>query len=195
MLGITSSLPLEACLVLYPFGEGGNTAPCFFLCAVSPDLPQQIPTEHLSFSTWMNTTLLPSMSWQSYDTCSEYVLCDTGGCCYLHLCYPSPCIYRAKLVKDYMSEFPTTPRINSVTYEFANRKQFSSGQHAQFCTNPLLSPTMHSVPSLPQPVLCVSGTFCDSVANLLPLLQPWENSTVGALLSSGESVPVRPSVW
>jgi hypothetical protein len=83
--------------------------------------------------------------------------------CYLHLCYPFPCICRAKLEKNCVSEFPTTPRITSVNYGFPNRKRFPSGAHVQFCPNlcshfpPRSSPAMHSVLRLPQPVLCVLG--------------------------------------
>jgi hypothetical protein len=64
----TSTLPVEAGLVLYSIGECGNTALSLFLqCAVCHYIPQWIIAEHLSFLTWMDTLLSPSVLWQSCD--------------------------------------------------------------------------------------------------------------------------------
>jgi hypothetical protein len=48
-----------------------------------------------------------------------------------YFCYPFHSIYRAKLVKDYMSEFPTTLRIASMNYDFHALKIMS--EQFQLC--------------------------------------------------------------
>jgi hypothetical protein len=76
-------------------------------------------------------------------TCSKHVLCNTGCCYYLSLCYPCPCTHSAKIVKNCMWEFPTVLRVTSVDYEFPSWWRFPSGAHVLFCPS-LLSAHTHT---------------------------------------------------
>lgn len=200
----TSRLHVEACLVLYSFGQGGNIAPPFFFqCVFHHTYHSRFLPECLSFLTWMSTPSIFSVFWQSHHPSSKHAVCNTSSHCYLSFWYTFLCTYRTKLVNTCMLEFPTFLGITSVCYEFFNRKGFPSGVHVPLLFKcpahiPPPYPTSHAIPStpsvhyVPQPVLCVPWVFCyflcDCVKTLLPCC--WVENTAVELLPAGKSIPV-----
>jgi hypothetical protein len=148
-----------------------------------PSIRGILTREHLTFQTWMSTP--PSASWQLYDTYCKHVLCNTEGLCCLSLRYPFLCIYRAKLVKNYICQCPAIPRITSVDYEFPNRKRFTSGVYVPFCPNllPMQSPPPHASPTTLSPLFTTASVLSARAVIVLKIYWPcWSHECHSAAI-------------
>jgi hypothetical protein len=190
----TSTLPVEACLVLYSFVEDGNTAPSLFLeCGISPYIPQWIIAEHLSFPEWVDTHLPLSVLWQSCDMyCNRF--CEIQGALLseplLSIFLPIQEIISGKVCLN----SPHFRGTHHWTMNFLTENGSRLKCMWHFVPISCRPPHMHPPPHV-QSFVYHSQCSVSWAENVLPLLQPWVKSIVVALPSAGESVPFIVFMW